>query len=172
MVKPCPGKTKEILKSSPAHCPPPPTPTPWKCQLCCFHALSQIYSGNIITSTDFEMYRLQKGGKKRKENEHTASRCVKRDGVDSAETDFKQAPAQFLIKAKRISQFTHLRDHRGFLCLSVPFDLCVCPLTPCLIYVQGEKNKHNISWKYVVKKFKTPSSANKQEREKRLWMFL
>lgn len=33
MVKPCPGKTKEILKSSPAHCP-----TPWKCQLCCYHA--------------------------------------------------------------------------------------------------------------------------------------
>lgn len=26
MVKPCPGKTKEILKSSPAHCPPNPHP--------------------------------------------------------------------------------------------------------------------------------------------------
>lgn len=32
-----------------------------------------------------------------------------------------------------------------------PFDLCVCPLTPCLIYGQGEKYKRNISWINVVK---------------------
>lgn len=122
MVKPCPCKTKEILKSLPAHCPP------WKnvnfAAIVPCHSLTQ---GNIIT--DFETLSFGEGENL---NERPASRCVTRDSVATAATDFQQASLLVLIKAKRISRVTHLRDHRGSYVCTPPFDLSGCPYQSCL----------------------------------------
>lgn len=134
MVKPCPGKTKEILKSSPAHCPPNPHPLKMSIVLLpC--PVTDLFRGTSLRALTLKCIACKR---KKNENEHTASRCVKRDSVDSTETDFKQAPAQFLIKAKRKSQFAHVRDHRGFLCLSVPL-ICVSVLSRLASFMAKER---------------------------------
>lgn len=120
------------------------TALPRKCQLCCYHSLSQLYSREHHYK--YWLWNVSLG-KKKNSNEHTASRCVKRDSVDSTATDFKQAPLLFLIKAKSISPFTHLRDHRRFLCLFSPFDLYVHPLNP---YLEETREKQALYfWKMV-----------------------
>ena len=44
----------------------------------------------------------------------------------------------YLIKVKRISQLTHVRDHRKMYVLL--FDLNSCPLTPCYLQLKTREN--------------------------------
>lgn len=108
MAKPRPGKTKEILKSLPAHCPP----------LKMSIVLLPCPVTDLLRGTSLRVLTLKCIALKKKKL--TASRYVKRDSVESTATDFKQAPLLFLIKAKRMSQFTHVKDHRRFFCLYFP----------------------------------------------------
>lgn len=120
------------------------TALPWKCQLCCYYSLSQIYSRE--RRYKFRLWNVSPG-KDGNSNEYTASRCVKRDSVENTATDFlKKAPLLFPIKAKSISPFTHLRDHRRFLCLFSPL-ICMSVLLTHASR-KREKNKH-ISGKWL-----------------------
>lgn len=124
MAKPCAHKTKEIPKPLPAH-----RPSPENVVVLLSFVITSFSQDNIIrrlwNTSCREKYHLP------------ACRYVKKNNVESTETYFKQASLPVLIKVKRISLLTHVRDHRKTLTSALPFDLSVCPL----IVIQGGKLK-------------------------------